>query len=62
MTVEPTEDTATRAPTVMPLSSTTDVDPKPPFRFEVFAPSPAPMLPNLNSFDTELSAFVPNFR
>ncbi len=62
MTAEPTEDTATIAPTVTPLSRITDVDPKPPFKFKVFAPSPAPVLPNLKSFDTDLSALVPNSR
>src|SRR5262249_23034152 len=43
--VEPTEFTATMAPTMMPLSWTTLAVPSPPFTLPDTAPVPAPILP-----------------
>ncbi len=52
--------TATSAPTVMPLSSTAEAEPSPPFRSWVSAPVPAPAVPSANARSAASSAARPS--
>jgi hypothetical protein len=56
---EPKEFTATKAPKFIPLSSFIDAEPRPPFKFEVVAPVPAPTVPSLKNFPLSKYAFFP---
>ena len=61
-TTEPKGLTTTNAPTVWPLSSTTEAVPSPPLRVPVSAPLPAPAVPMAKSDAALLSAASPSAR
>ena len=62
MTAEPTEFTATSAPTMMPPSRARDAEPKPPCMSPAIAPRPAPIEPSAKWAAAPSTARMPRWR
>ena len=59
---EPTEFSATSAPTMSPSPKSTELDPMPPLRLPAIAPRPAPTDPKANSASAAADARMPSSR